>query len=72
MKKTAAYTQIYMVVATKGLDISRPTTVDMPNNIHFARLYSHEIESVAKELSNSNKQDSICDSAEGNWGENLH
>ena len=47
------------VVAPKGLHISLPTTVVMPNHIGFAQLFSKWSESVAKALWDSNKQDSI-------------
>ena len=45
------------VVAPKGLDISHPTTVIMPNHVGFAQLFSQRRESVAKALWDSNRQD---------------
>ena len=47
------------VVALKGLDISRPTTVVMPNHIGFAQVFSRGTDSVAKALWDSNRQGSI-------------
>ena len=38
------------VVAPKGLDISRPTTVVGPNHVGFAELFSQGTKSVAKAL----------------------
>ena len=42
--------RLKQVVAPKGLGISRPTTVVMPDRVGFAQLFSHGTESVAKAL----------------------
>ena len=53
-------------IETMGLDISRLTTVVMPNHIGFAQIYSKGIESVAKALLDSNEHDGISHSTDGN------
>ena len=50
MKADARQIYIQQVVAPKGIDISRPTIVVMPNHIGFAQLFSHGTESAAKAL----------------------
>ena len=51
--------QLIQVVAPKGLAISRLTTMVMPSHIGFAQLFTQGIDSVAKALWGSNRQDSI-------------
>ena len=42
--------KLQQVVAPKGLDISSPTTVVMPNHVGFAQLFSQGTKSVAEAL----------------------
>ena len=42
----------------------------MPNLIGFAQIHSQGTKSVYKELWDSNRQEGISRSTEGNWGEN--